>query len=101
MVVFRVWNWPLTVTVALPPVTGVAPTGKVEPEGGTQVTVVPAQVLETGGVGKLTTAPAPEVARAIRFGGQVIWGGPVASLSRKSWPGGVTDAEVLITVPSC
>src|SRR5690349_2244767 len=76
--------------------TGVEPIGKVEPEAGWQVTVTgPPQVLDTRGVGNVTTAPAVEVVSTVWFSGQLICRVPVV-LSRVIAPGGVTSVVVLI-----
>src|SRR5215213_5889302 len=53
--------------------TFVAPAGKVEPDGGTQVTVSPGQLSEIAGFGKVTV-----VFVVVKFAGQVIVGGWVS-----------------------
>jgi hypothetical protein len=60
-------------------VTGDTPTGKVEPEGGAQLTVVFGQLSVTVGAGYETTASQrPGLAFAIWFGGQTITGGKIS-----------------------
>jgi hypothetical protein len=63
-------------------VTVVVPTGKIEPEGGTQTKVTPGQLSVTTGGGKLTTVVVAmgQVAAAVvvTFEGQVMLGGCVS-----------------------
>ena len=82
-------------------VTVVVPTGKVEPEGGVQVTVAPFVAV---GVGYVTTPPVEVVAVTVILTGHAITGGCVAGVSvtvklHVSDPAEFVAVQVTVVVP--
>src|SRR3954471_23227793 len=82
------WAWFPDVSVAVQ-MTVVAPSGKGEPEGGTQTTLARPQLSFAMGDGKVTTAPDPPVQNepedTVLSAGQVIVGGSVSFTVTVCW----------------
>ena len=82
-------------------VTVVVPIGKVEPDGGAQVTVAP---LVAVGVGYVTTPPVEVVAVTVMSIGQVIIGGSTCGVSvtvnwHEAEPAELVAVQVTVVVP--
>lgn len=74
----------------------VVPIGKVEPDGGTQLTVAPAPAV---GVGYVTTAPPAPVAVVLIFAGQLKFGVTVTLKLHETTPKALLARHVTVVVP--